>query len=169
MVNNYSGSTRQILIVGSGVAGLSAAKAARTQDPEASIIMFGEENRLPYYRLRLCDYIGKSLDVDALEINNEEWLEKNKIRVEISSRVTAIDPKARKISTNGKEYGYDSLVLATGSTPIMPPFKGRELSGVHTIWTWEDIVQINKESSECKKGSCYRRWAAWAGGCTQDL
>ncbi|MGI5852152.1 MAG: NAD(P)/FAD-dependent oxidoreductase [Caldicoprobacterales bacterium] len=151
MVNNYSGSTRQILIVGSGVAGLSAAKAARTQDPEASIIMFGEENRLPYYRLRLCDYIGKSLDVDALEINKEEWLEENRIRVEISSRVTEIDPKASKISANGKEYSYDSLVLATGSTPIMPPFKGRELSGVHTIWTWEDIVQINKSLQNAKR------------------
>ena len=59
MTNNYSGSSRQILIVGNGAAGLSAAKAARAQSPEAKIIMFGEDNRLPYYRLRLCDYIGK--------------------------------------------------------------------------------------------------------------
>ena len=153
MVNNYSSSTRQILIVGSGVAGLSAAKAARNQDPEADIIMFGEENRLPYYRLRLCDYIGKSLDVDTLEINKEEWFEKNRIRVEISSKVTAIEPKARKISINGKEYGYDSLILATGSTPIMPPFKGRELSGVHTIWICEDIVDINRSLQNAKKAA----------------
>lgn len=151
MTNNYSGSSRQILIVGNGAAGLSAAKAARAQSPEAKIIMFGEDNRLPYYRLRLCDYIGKSVDSDKLQISNEEWFEKNRIIIELSRKVTAIDVEARKVITNGKEYSYDSLVLATGSTPIMPPFKNKELSGIHTIWTWEDIVEINKSLLDARK------------------
>jgi len=151
MSNNYSGSSRQILIIGSGAAGHSAAKAARAQDPEANIIIFGEENRLPYYRLRLCEYIGKNVDYDEIKINKDEWFEKNRIQVELSSKVTAIDPEAKKISVNGKEYNYDCLVLATGSTPIMPPFKGKELSGVHTMWTWEDIVEINKSLMSAKK------------------
>ncbi|NLF43274.1 MAG: NAD(P)/FAD-dependent oxidoreductase, partial [Bacteroidales bacterium] len=106
---------------------------------------------LPYYRLRLCDYIGKSVNYDELKISNEEWFEKNRVLVEISSKVTAIDAKNRKIITDGKEYCYDSLVLATGSTPIMPPFKGKELSGVHTIWTLEDIAEINKSLLSAKK------------------
>lgn len=74
MINSSSG--RQIIIIGTGVAGLSAAKAARTQDPEAEIIMFGEENLVPYYRLRLCEFIGKSADFDGLKINDEEWFKK---------------------------------------------------------------------------------------------
>ena len=151
MSNCFSGKSRQILIVGNGAAGFSAAKAARAQDPEAEITIFGEDNQLSYYRLRLCDYIGKSVDYDKLKISNEEWYEKNRIRVEKSSKVTAIDTKAKRISTNGKEYSYDSLVLATGSKPIMPPFKGKELSGVHTIWTLRDIVEINKELVDAKK------------------
>lgn len=151
MRNEYSGSSRQILIVGSGAAGHSAAKAARAQDPKAKIIMFSEESRLPYYRLRLCEYIGKNADFDELKISNEEWFEKNRIQVELSSKVTAIDANAKKISVNGKEYSYDSLVLAAGSAPIMPPFKGSELSGVHTMWTWEDIVAINKSLMNAKK------------------
>jgi len=123
MSNNYLGNSRQILIVGNGAAGVSAAKSARVQDPDADIIMFGEDGRLPYYRLRLCDYIGKSINYDELKINNEEWFEKNRIRIEKLSKVIAIDAKARKVSTNVREYSYDSLVLATGSTPIMPPFR----------------------------------------------
>ncbi len=151
MKNNYSGSSRQILIIGSGTAGLSAAKAARAQDPEAVITMFSEDNRLPYYRLRLCDYIGKSEDYNGLEISNKEWFEKNRIQVELSSRVTSIDTLARTIIANDKEYSYDSLVLATGSTPIMPPFKGKELMGVHTIWTCENIAAINRSLQDAKK------------------
>lgn len=144
MSNDFSGNKRRVLIVGSGAAGLSAAKAARAQDPEAEITLFGAEDRLPYYRLRLCEYIGKSAAPGELEVSNREWFEKNRIRVELSSKVEAIDTEAKSIGVNGKTYGYDSLVLTTGSTPIMPPFKGKELSGVHTIWTWKDIVEINK-------------------------
>lgn len=151
MSSNYSGISKKILIVGNGAAGFSAAKAARAQDPDAEIIMFGRDNRLPYYRLRLCDYIGKSVNYDELKISNEEWFEKNRIRVEISSEVTAIDTNARKVCTNGREYYYDSLVLATGSTPVMPSFKGKELSGVHTIWTMEDVVEINNSLVNAKK------------------
>ena len=81
MSNDYLASSRNILIVGNGTAGLSAAKAARTQDPEAKIIMFGEDERLPYYRLRLCDYIGNNESCDKLVISNEEWFEKNKIQL----------------------------------------------------------------------------------------
>ena len=36
------------------------------------------------------------------------------------------------------------------------PFKGKELSGIHTIWTWEDIIEINKSLMDAEKGGCYR-------------
>lgn len=153
MSNNYNGSSRKILIIGSGAAGYSAAKAARAQDPDAGITIITRESRLPYYRLRLCDYIGKDADYNKLEISREEWFQDNRIRVGLSSEVTAIDTAAKKITASGKEYTYDSLVLATGSTPIMPPFKGKELTGVHTIWTWEDITGINNSLREAKKAA----------------
>jgi len=151
MIKNNTCNSKQVLIVGNGAAGLSAAKAARAQDPDADIIMFCEDNHLPYYRLRLCNYIGKSIKGDELEINNDEWFEKNRIQVEKSSKVTEIDVKSKKIRANDKEYVYDSLILTTGSTPIMPPFKGKQLSGIHTIWTIEDIVEINKSLMDAKK------------------
>ncbi|HOB19939.1 MAG TPA: FAD-dependent oxidoreductase [Candidatus Atribacteria bacterium] len=151
MSNSNSGGPRRILIIGNGAAGISAAKAARAQDPEAEIIMFGRDNRLPYYRLRLCDYIGRNVDYDELKVSNEDWFEKNRIRLELSSEVTALDVQSGKICADGKEYSYDSLVLATGSTPAMPPFKGKELAGIHTIWTVEDIDEINRSLNNAKK------------------
>jgi nitrite reductase (NADH) large subunit len=150
MSNKDSSSSRKILVVGSGAAGLAAVRAARTQDSGAQITMFGLENRLPYYRLRLIEYIGKSIKYDELEINKEEWFKQNNIQLELASKVTAIDTDAKKISINDKEYSYDSLVLATGSFPIMPPFKGAGLAGVHSIWTWDDIAEINKSLEKAK-------------------
>ena len=153
MNGKSSGDSRRILIVGNGAAGISAAKAARVQDPDAEIIIFGKDGRLPYYRLRLCDYIGRSINYEELKINNEEWFEKNRIRIEKSSEVAALDIKAGKISTNAGEYSYDRLVLATGSTPIMPPFSGMELTGIHTIWTIDNIIEINKSLLDAKKAA----------------
>lgn len=146
-----TGSSRKILIVGNGTAGFAAAKAARAQDPDAEIIMFGRDSRLPYYRLRLCEYIGRSVSFDEIRISDEEWFQKNRIRVELEAEVEKIDPDARKIFAKGREYSYDSLVLATGSTPFMPPFVGKELSGIHTIWTVEDIIRINEGLAKSKK------------------
>jgi nitrite reductase (NADH) large subunit len=153
MNGKSSGDSRRILIVGNGAAGISAAKAARVQDPDAEIIIFGKDGRLPYYRLRLCDYIGRSINYEELKINNEEWFEKNRIRIEKSSEVAALDVKAGKISINAGEYSYDRLVLATGSTPIMPPFSGMELTGIHTIWTIDNIIEINKSLLDAKKAA----------------
>lgn len=151
MSNKDSGASRQILIVGSGIAGLSAAKAARSQDPEASIIMFGLENQLPYYRLRLCEYIGKPIDFSGLKVSSEEWFDKNRVQIELSSKVTEIDTRDKQIRVNDKVYHYDRLILTTGSTPVMPPFEGKELSGIHTIWTLEDTTGINKSLQNAKK------------------
>jgi len=151
MNGNNSGGSRRILIIGNGAAGLAAAKSARAQDPDAEITMFGADNHLPYYRLRLCEYIGKSVDPDELVINSEEWFRKNRIQVEVNSKVTEIHPDERKIRVNGKEYSYDSLVLATGSTPVMPSFEGKELKGIHTIWTLEDVADINRSLADARK------------------
>ena len=151
MNQNNVGSSKQILIIGGGTAALSAAKAARAQDSDVGITMISAESRLPYYRLRLCDYIGKSIDYNKIQINNEDWFETNRIRVELSKKVTAVDADAKKVTAEGEDYSYDSLIVATGSTPIMPPFKGKELSGVHSIWTCEDIEALNKSLADTEK------------------
>ncbi len=145
------GSPRRIYIIGSGTAGLSAAKAARAQDPEAEITMVSADSRLPYYRLRLCEYIGQEIDYGKLEINKQEWFEDNRINLIFSSKVTDLDAKAKEFTANGKEYSFDSLVVATGSSPIMPPFKGKELLAVHTLWTSEDVAGINTSLVDAKK------------------
>ena len=45
---------KTIVIIGSSIAGLSAAEAARAQDPACDIIILSEDSFLPYYRQRLC-------------------------------------------------------------------------------------------------------------------
>lgn len=44
---------KNLIIIGAGSAGVAAAEAARKQNEDISILLFSEENRLPYHRIRL--------------------------------------------------------------------------------------------------------------------
>lgn len=150
MSQENTGASKKIIIIGSGSAGVSAAKSARTQDSAAEISIFSEDSHLPYYRLRLCEYIGRSIDYDKLTISPEDWYTANRIDIHLSTKVTSVDIGGKKIHTAGGEYSFDSLVVASGSTPILPPFAGKELKGIHTLWTYEDVVGINEDLQDAK-------------------
>jgi NADPH-dependent 2,4-dienoyl-CoA reductase/sulfur reductase-like enzyme len=48
----------------------------------------------------------------------------------------------RSISHDGTQLPYDRLLVATGSSPSLPPLPGTGLPGVVTCWTLEDAHQI---------------------------
>ena len=62
----------KIIIIGGGIAGLSAAQAARETDSEARIHLICGEKKLPYYRPRICE-IFSGLDPDKLLVRNHQW------------------------------------------------------------------------------------------------
>jgi len=51
--------SRKIVVIGSSIAGISAAEAARKQDPEAEIVVLSHEAFMPYYRLRICEILNE--------------------------------------------------------------------------------------------------------------
>ncbi len=148
-----SGAARKIVIIGGGPAGLAAATAARAADPEAEITMFSSDSRLPYYRLRLCEYVGREIDYAKLTIRPEPWFADNHIVLRLSAPVTAIDPARHVIRAADGEVPYDRLVVAAGSTPVLPPFEGRDLAGVHTLWTCGDLESINRSLAGAKSAA----------------
>ncbi|MHB1485716.1 MAG: NAD(P)/FAD-dependent oxidoreductase [Saccharofermentanales bacterium] len=140
----------KILIIGSGIAGLSAAKAAIRQNPEAAVTMITQEKYPPYYRIRLCELIGNETSFENYFINPVSWYEENKISLVLSEKALRIDTIAKQLSTATRTYDYDSLVITSGSIPAMPPFKGKELAGIHTLWNLDDISSINTALSGCR-------------------
>jgi NAD(P)H-nitrite reductase large subunit len=61
----------------------------------------------------------------------------------VQARATRVDPATRTVVLdNGQQLGFDTLLIATGSTPVRPPIPGINLPGVHPCWTLEDARQI---------------------------
>ncbi len=134
---------QKIVIIGSSIAGISAAEAARQQDPKARIILLSAENDLPYYRLRLCEVLDHPEVESDLTIEPREWYEKNKFELRLNERVVALDRASKTVQlASGDAQTYDRLVIATGSMSMVPPIEGVNHPGVKTLWTLADAREI---------------------------
>ena len=131
------------VIVGSGVAGVTAAQSIVRADPAAEVHLFGAEP-YPYYRRpRLWEFIAGQVKQDALTFRPPEWYAERSIRLYLGVRVTGIDPVPhRLVLSDGSTMEYERLLLATGARPFVPPCQGTDKEGVFTLRTLGDALAI---------------------------
>jgi 3-phenylpropionate/trans-cinnamate dioxygenase ferredoxin reductase subunit len=107
---------RHIVVVGGGPAAVAAAMAAKAADPTAVVAMLTEETYEPYEKppLSKAVLLGRAQVRDAF-IAGPAGLEALGVIVENNARCVAIDRTAHQVTVaDGRHFGYDSLVLATG-------------------------------------------------------
>lgn len=142
----------QFVIIGSGIAALSAARAIRQRNKTAKILMTTVENHLPYYRPALSDLLSENLEGERLYPFGPEWYKENQIEVWLGTPITGIDTKAKQLtSAGGETITYSKLIIATGSRSNIPPFKGLENEGVYALRSLDDALQIKQAIQPGKK------------------
>ncbi len=133
----------KIIIVGNGVAGISAAEAIRNKNKEVEIVMYSDEKYYHYSRPRVIEYLSGKINAEKIIIKNKEFYETNDIKLNLNIKVEKIDTDNKKvILSDGKEDNYDKLIIATGAGSFLPPVKGNELTGVFTLRTLNDADKI---------------------------
>jgi nitrite reductase (NADH) large subunit len=132
-----------VVIVGSGLAGTIAAKTLRELDPEARIVILGEE-RHPYYpRPNLVEFLAGRLAEGKLYAFPESWVDRQRIELRPGDGVARILPAERKVETaSGVSHAYDVLLLATGARAALPPVAGSGRRGVFVLRTLDDARAI---------------------------
>ncbi len=107
------------VIVGAGLAGAKAAEALRTEGFDGRIILVGEECSRPYDRPALSkEFLQGKLVEEKLYVHPREWYHENDVDLYVDTRITAVDRDTHEIVTEtGQRYGYDKLLLTTGSSP----------------------------------------------------
>jgi nitrite reductase (NADH) large subunit len=142
-------SKTQFLVVGAGIAGVSAAEAIHKTQPDASITMVSDEHNLPYFRMNLTRYLAGELERDRLDLHNREWYHENHVEIILDTHIDDIDAASKQIRLeNGRLIEYDKLILANGASPFVPPIPGRELDGVMTLRSLEDADKILNITAE---------------------
>ncbi|SDU49580.1 NAD(P)/FAD-dependent oxidoreductase [Gordonia westfalica] len=123
-----------VVIVGTGVAGITAAETLRANGFDGSITVFGEEPHLPYRRTALSKGILDGDLSDAkITLRPPGYWDERGIRIVSSVRVTGVDAASRTVElADGSVVGYDALVLATGGTARHLPGASSDLLSLRT-------------------------------------
>ncbi|NLN60368.1 MAG: FAD-dependent oxidoreductase [Deltaproteobacteria bacterium] len=155
---------RRIIVIGGSAAGPKAAAKARRLDEQAEVIIVQKEADLsmascgyPYYiggffddrNMLLCTPTGMVRDPIF-------YMNAKKIQARVETEAISIDRLNKKVTCRNLRTGetdelpYDSLILATGAVPNMPPVPGNDLEGITTLQRIQDADYLRKIRDEKK-------------------
>lgn len=113
---------RSVVIVGNGMAGARLAQELRARRDDGPITVIGAETGGTYNRVLLSHVLAGTARADDIALTNLDWYARHDVTLLAGVRATAIDRSRRRVSTDdGREVPYETLVLATGSTALVPP------------------------------------------------
>ena len=123
---------QKLVLIGNGMAGVRTLEELLKLVPNTyDITVFGAEPYGNYNRILLSPVLAGEMTVPEIMLNDLTWYRENGITLHAGKQVTTID-RVRKlvIAEDGTEAAYDRLLIATGSTPFIPPIPGSDLPGV---------------------------------------
>ncbi len=124
------------VIIGNGIAGVSAAETIRTLDPEASLTMIAAEEFPPYSRPLISLVLEGALPPERLPIRPPDFYQRLGIEALTGQRVVEIDPAQKRVLTDqGRAVAYDRLLIASGADPRPIQAAGLELENIFFMRT----------------------------------
>jgi len=141
---------RRIVIIGAHAAGVDAASAARKTDRTAEITLMTKQKHAGYSPCGIPFALGGHIpSFEKLIVFSPPYFRMMKLRLMLETTATNIDTKNKTVETEDKTgrqetLQYDSLIIATGAFPFIPPIKGREKQGIQVLRTIEDGKKIDE-------------------------
>lgn len=141
---------KKTVIIGGVAGGASCAARLRRLDETAQIIIIERGDYISYANCGLPYHVGGVISSrDALLVQTPEAMKKKfNIDVRVRNEVVSIDRDKKLVSVKRLESGeiyeesYDTLVIATGSSPLRPPIPGIQSDRIQTLWTVNDTDRI---------------------------
>lgn len=133
---------KPLVIIGSGHAGYTLARAFRQHDTTTPVVVLTEDGGEHYPKPQLSHGFGNQASVEQLVQNSATGMAAElKIMVRPHTRVNAIDFAAQKVSAGEAQIPYSNLVLAVGAEPFVPPIDG---DGTQDILTLNNLEQYRR-------------------------
>jgi NAD(P)H-nitrite reductase large subunit len=135
---------KQYVIIGGGVASVGCIEGIRSVDKEGRIVVLSGEGRPVYCRPLISYFLQGKTDPEKMKYRPDEFYAENNCEV-VYEKAAAIDP-ARKTVTleSGESIPYDSLCVATGSSPFVPAFEGLDtVENKYGFMTMDDALALD--------------------------
>lgn len=134
-----------VVIIGAGIAGLTAAESIRRLHPTCVIHLVGGEAHHPYNRMGLTDLVTGATDLSELGVLPAGWAAEHRVTTHFGVLATDLDPDSGTVSLDsGAELAFDRLVLATGAAAVAPSVRGLPMPGAFTLRTAEDALAVRE-------------------------
>jgi 3-phenylpropionate/trans-cinnamate dioxygenase ferredoxin reductase subunit len=134
-----------VLIAGTGIGAVRTAQGLRDAQFTGSVMLVGEETRLPYDRPPLSkDFLLGTASEDDIRLLDRELAESLGVEIVLGRRLTSLHLADRRVTDDhGDAYEYGRLVVAAGARPRrLPALEGRP--NVHYLRTLDDAVAIRE-------------------------
>jgi len=171
--------TRRLVIVGNGMAGSRLVHELRRRDLSSrwQVTVIGDEPHAAYNRVLLSNVLAGTASASSIHLAAPKPSSDDGVEVRTGVAVVDIDRVARVVTTDdGRQIPYDVLVLATGSTAVVPPIDGLRtqdgslVEGAAVFRTLDDcdrILELARNAtravvlgggSRCRRRQFARRW-----------
>lgn len=135
-------SVERVIVVGNGVAGVTAASHLRRLSPTTEITLLSDSLRPFYNRIAVSRLIHEAV-APELSLMPQHWYDQQRISQWLGSPVARLDLAGHHVVLDGGQaLPYDRLILATGARSLMPALPGIDLPGVFGLRTADDATAI---------------------------
>jgi nitrite reductase (NADH) large subunit len=143
----------KVIVIGHGMVGHKFVETLAGVAPGVQVTVLCEEPRPAYDRVHLSEFFAGKSAQDLSLVAPGFFEQREQLQLKLDARAVAIDRDARTVTlASGEVLGYDKLVLATGSTPFVPPVPGRERRDCFVYRTIEDLEAMQECGARAKTG-----------------
>lgn len=157
-----------IVIIGSGMAGITLAEELRKLNPEARLTVLTQETHGYYSRPMLSHGFSRDDIETKIILRSFAELETGGMAIQAGTEVLAIDRGAKTVTyrNTGREatIGYDKLVLAPGSDAFIPPPFRAMAELYQVINSLDDLIALRRQRAAVLTKGVTPRWAIIGGG-----
>lgn len=141
------------VIIGNSAAAIGCISGIRTVDGESSITLISDEPHFTYSRPLISYWLKGKVTDDKMYYRSSDFYEKNNCTAILGKKAEKIDAAAKKvILEDGSAVEYDKLLVATGSSPFVPPVEGmKEAKNAFTFLNWDSAKAVKEVVTNSSK------------------
>jgi NADH oxidase (H2O2-forming) len=143
--------TKKVAIIGAGAVGMTVATYLK-RHTDCDVLVFSSDTHTAYSQCGMPFVLGGIIsDFPDLVVRPPGTFIEMGIDLHLNTEVRHIDAKSQKVISDSGVFEYDYLVIATGSTPFIPPIPGIDLGCVFTLHTLSDGMNIKANINDDSK------------------
>jgi NAD(P)H-nitrite reductase large subunit len=138
------------VIIGGGPAATNAIETIREFDGGRSAITLVSDEPA-HSRMALPYWLAGSIPETHTHTGDAAYFTRLNVATRFGARVAAIDPQGRTVTlSDGSALAFDTLLIATGSSPLRPAIPGADLPGVEPLWSLADTDRVLKYAASLR-------------------